>query len=373
VGGGCSDPGGSRSHILHDRVQGWVRTDTAKFRTLALLDLTRRKGIEDHQVKFDHFRPNGKISDFTVITTDSPSVANFFLESSRPMREYEGMSAEKKEQIRKWNAEAEDMLWAGSYETGWRKVKFERFRTSVENTQELLINTAREAVDQADKRKLIQAGSSSEYRINWKDCSIVQIPPQKNVSPDTMIAFEWDLGNAKCLVYVDHSIYEALLQSWSPAWKVCLGLDPPAWPRPWAKGGGKGRADHQGDVDMEGGASAAAPADPGQGKGGKKGGKQDKGSTTGDKGKGKKGGDKGNKGKGAGKGLPGKPGGPIRASGDATRNPFQIYLVRVLSWRADSSIPAATGDRVSVTEEMEEGARLKRARHGREDDEHSLT
>jgi hypothetical protein len=76
--------------------KGWVRTDTAKFRTMALLDLTRRKGIEDHQVKFDHFKPNGKVSDFTVITTDSPSVANFFLESSRPQREYEGMSQEKR-------------------------------------------------------------------------------------------------------------------------------------------------------------------------------------------------------------------------------------------------------------------------------------
>ena len=237
-----------------------------------------------------------------------------------------------------------------------------------------MINTAREAVDQADKRKLIQAGSSSEYRINWKDCSIVMIPQQKNVSPDTMIAFEWDLGNARCLVYVDHSIYEAMLQSWSPAWRVCLGLDPPAWPRPWAKGGGKGREDpQQGDVDMGGStAAAAAPADPGKGKGGQKGGKQDKGSTKGDKGdkggKGKKG-DKGHKGKGTGKGLPGKPGGPIRASGDAVRNPFQIYLVRVLSWRADSAHPASTGDRVSVTEEMEEGTRQKRARHGRDDDD----
>ena len=99
----------------------------------------------------------------------------------------------------------------------------------------------------------------------------------------------------------------------------------------------------------------------------------DKGSGSGDK-SGKKGkkGDKGHKGKSTGKGLPGKPGGPIRASGDAVRNPFQIYLVRVLSWRAYSAKPSATGDRVSVTEEMEEGTRQKRARHGRDDDERSL-
>ena len=68
------------------------------------------------------------------------------------------------------------------------------------------------------------------------------------------------------------------------------------------------------------------------------------------------------KGRGKGKTLPGKAGAPVKADTEFTKAPFEVYLARVLSWRADSNKPSQTGDRTCLSEVVE--PRSKRPRQG---------